>query len=332
MLSNKLAIGSLSLGQHESHALDTKIRIAAEHGFLGVEVVYNDLELYARARGLSMAAGAEAICDLCYQQGLEILSLAPFENFEGDRSPLQRRLEIAQQWIDIARTLEATYLQVPAQCTQDCSGDESIIVSELRQLSDLGSAREPVISIAYEPMSWSTHVSTWQSTLRVIQAVDRPNFGLCLDSFHILTKLWGSPYERSGKHPNADTDLAESLASFKKDFPIEKLFYVQLSDGEKFDPPFSRQHPWFMEGEAAEFTWSKHARPFPGESHLGGYLPVADFFKACVVDKGFKGWVSMEIFDRRMRAAEFEISEAASRATRSWASLSKQVQSPSAKL
>lgn len=332
MQSNKLAIGTLSLGQHESHMLDQKIHTLSRHSFSGVEVVYKDLEIYAKSRDLSIIAGAEAIRQLCDELKLEILSLAPFENFEGDSSPLDQRLQEAQRWIDIARALRATYLQVPAHYGANCSGDENVIVSDLRRLSQLGSAKEPVVSIAYEPMSWSIHISTWQSTLRIIEAVDCSNFGLCLDSFHILTKLWGSPYESSGKHPNADADLAASLASFKKDFPIDKLFYVQLSDAERFDPIFSRDHPWFVEGEAAEFTWSKHARPFPGEVNLGGYLPVGDFLKACVVDTDFKGWISMEIFDRRMRDARFKIDEAATRATSSWAKLLQEVQTPPSRL
>ncbi|KAK9424874.1 putative Xylose isomerase-like TIM barrel domain-containing protein [Seiridium unicorne] len=134
-------------------------------------------------------------------------------------------------------------VHAPAQYTTDCSGDESVTVSDLQQLPDIGSAKQPIISIAYEPMSWSTHVSTWQSELRVIEAVNRSNFGLCLDSFHILTKLWGSPHEVSGKYPDADANLADSLHGFKRNFRVEKLFYVQLSDGEKLDPPYSRQHP-----------------------------------------------------------------------------------------
>ncbi|ETS80888.1 hypothetical protein PFICI_08417 [Pestalotiopsis fici W106-1] len=328
MISNKLAIGTHSLGQHDSHSLDQKIKSAARHGFSGVEVVYGDLETYAQACGIALTAAAKAIRQLCLEHNVAIISLAPFENFEGDKSPLRQRLSKAQHWLDIARTLGAEYLQVPAQFTVDCDGDEDVIASDLQQLSDLGSAKQPVISIAYEPMSWSTHVSTWQTTLRIIKKVDRANFGLCLDSFHILTKIWGNNRDASGKYPNADARLATSLASFKRDFPLEKLFYVQMSDGERFDPPFSREHPWFLEGEAAEFTWSKHARPFPGEKDYGAYLPVGEFLKACVVEKKFRGWVSMEIFDRRMRDGQYSIEDAAMRAKRSWEYLLRQVSPP----
>lgn len=223
-------------------------------------MVYKDLGIYTKSRDLSLIAGAEAIRQLCNGINLETLSLAPFENFEGDDSSLDQRLQEAQKWIDIARILRATYLQEPAHYSANCSGDEGVIVSDLRCLSHLGSAKEPLVSIAYEPMSWSSHISIWQLTPCIIKAVDCYNFGLCLNSFHILTKLWGSPYEASGKYPNADADLAASLASFKEDFPVDKLFYVQLFDDERFGPVFSREHPWFVKGEAAEFTWSKYAR------------------------------------------------------------------------
>lgn len=331
MLSNKLAIGTRSLGQHESHELDQKIRSAAKHGFAGVEVVYGDLEMYAKSRGLELAAAAKAIRQLCQENHVAVLALAPFEAYEGDKSPLDQRLRKAQHWFDMARILGAEFLQVPAQFSVDCDGDEDVIASDLRRLSDLGSAAQPVVAVAYEPMSWSTHVSTWQATLRIIEKVGRPSFGLCLDSFHVLTKLWGNNRDASGRYPDADARLAKSLASFKREFPLDKLFYVQLSDGEKFDPPYSMRHPWFLEGEAAEFTWSRHGRPFPGETQYGAYLPVGEFLKACVVDKGFKGWVSMEIFDRRMTESNYSIEDAAARGAKSWEYLLHEV-SPLQKL
>lgn len=326
MLSNKLAVGSLSLGQHASHSLDEKIRLAAQHGFSGIEVVYSDLERYSKLQNLSMLHGAEQIRELCERYDIDILSLAPFKNFEGHDSPLEKRLHVAQHWIDIARKLKASYLQVPAQYGKACIQDPGVIISELQQLADLGTAEEPIVAIAYEPMSWSIHNSTWEAALQTINAVNRSNFGLCLDCFHVFTKLWASPFTPTGKYPTAGHDLKDSLTRFRDQFPIEKLFFVQLSDAERFDPPFSEKHPWYVEGEAPEFTWSKHARPFPLENEYGAYLPVGEFLEACVVQKGFKGWVSLEVFDRRMRDETFEPKIAAARARGSWAKLLREIQ------
>ena len=323
MLSNKSSISTFSLGQHPSHTLDQKIRLAAQYGFSGIEVVYTDLKNYSEARSISIQQGAEQIRTLCAQLKLTILSLAPFENFEGHSSPFSERFSNARHWIDIARILGATYLQVPAQYDKNCTGDRNVIVSELRQLTDLGNAQQPEVAIAYEPMSWSINHSTWESALDLIEAIDRPNFGLCLDSFHIITKLWASPFTASGKYPDADAALRDSLTRFIRDCPMDRLFYIQVSDGERFNPPFSDKHPWYTDGEAPEFTWSKHARPFPLEMDMGGYMPVVEFLRKTVVEKGFDGWVGLEIFDRRMRDERFKPEIAAMRAQESWKKLIK---------
>lgn len=332
MLKNKLATASLSLGQHPSHILDQKIITAATHGYQGIEIVYHDLERYAIRCGRSLLEAATRIRTLCSQRCLSILALAPFDQFEGDRSPIEKRLAKAQHWIEIARALGADYLQIPAHFGRDCDGDRNVIVSDLQALADLGAAKTPVISIAYEGLSWSTHVSTWETTLEVINAVDRPNFGLCLDSFHILTKLWGDCRAESGKYANADEALASSLRRFKEEFPVEKMFYIQLSDGERFDPPYTENHEWALPGEHALFTWSKHGRPYPGERQFGAYLPVDEFVEACISEKGFGGWVSMEIFDRRMEDQAYSIDVAAQRGLESWEKLKRITKQSQSKL
>ncbi|KAL4888776.1 xylose isomerase-like protein [Aspergillus ambiguus] len=303
-----LAIGTLSLGQHPSHNLEKKIQVAAQYDFEAVEIVYSDLEAYAERLNIPILHGAQKIAAICHENNIEVLSLAPFENYEGASSPLHERLAKANHWIEIARTLKAPYLQVPSQFSNDCSVDESVIVSDLQKLADLGSAKQPLVSIAYENLSWGTYCSTWQTVLHLIQAVNRPNFGMCLDSFHEITKLWASPFTVSGQMSNAEKSLFDSVREFKERFPLEKLFYIQL-------------HPWYLEGEAPEFTWSKHARPFPLETELGSYMPVADVLKAWVLDKGFTGWVSLEVFDWRMRDEKFEVETAGIRARESWRKL-----------
>ncbi|KAB8071123.1 4-hydroxyphenylpyruvate dioxygenase [Aspergillus leporis] len=332
MFSNKLAISTISLGQHPSHSLDRKLTAAAQAGYAGVEIVYSDLQTYSQSHGLSIADGAVKIKATCDDNKLKILSLAPFENYEGDSSPLIDRLQRAAHWIETARILQSPYLQVPGQFKADAIGDEVVIVSELRQLADLGSSKQPLVSIAYEPMSWSTYYSTWESSLRLVEAVNRPNFGLCLDTFHLATKVWADPFAVSGKIPDADQSLQETLCRFARECPLEKVFYIQLSDGVKFDPPFSEAHPWYLEGEAPQFTWSKHARPFPLETHLGGYLPVTEIVRAWIGEKGFAGWTSLEIFDERMRQKNSRPESAALRGIDSWKKIQLELQTPTTKL
>ncbi|KAJ5658871.1 hypothetical protein N7507_005322 [Penicillium longicatenatum] len=326
MLSNKLAIAGLSLGQHPSHSLDRKITAAAQAGYAGIEIVYPDLQTYAESHKLSMLEAADKVRNLCQNANLEILALAPFEDYEGDRSPLADRLEKAKRWIAIARILQAPYLQIPSNYQPDANGDENVIISDLQQLAAIGAAEEPVISIAYEFLSWGTHCSTWETALRYVNAVNRPNFGLCLDTFHIGTKLWGDLFAPSGRFLDSDAALKDSLDRFTAEVPVEKIFFMQLSDAERFDPPFSKDHPWYVEGEAPQFSWSKHGRPFPYEHDLGAYLPMTEIVKAWIVDIGFKGWVSMEIFDRGMKSKDSKPEVAASRGIESWKTLQKQLE------
>jgi sugar phosphate isomerase/epimerase len=325
MLSNKLAIASLSLGQHSSHSLDHKIRAAAKAKYEGIEIVYFELEAFSKARNIPILKGAEQIRALCQDVNLEIISLAPFENYEGDRSPLGDRLQKATHWIDIARALQAPYLQVPSIFKPDAIGDSNVVISELRHLADIGSAKKPVVSIAYEYLSWGTHCSTWDVALEYVNQVDRPNFGLCLDTFHEATKLWGDNFAQSGRFEGSDKALRESLDRFVAKCPVEKIYFLQLSDGERFDPPFSKDHQWYLEGEAPQFTWSKYARPFPFESSYGAYLPVVEIAKAWIVNIGYKGWISLEIFDRRMKVESSQIEDAASRGIISWDRLQREL-------
>jgi sugar phosphate isomerase/epimerase len=318
MAPNKLAIASVSLSLYPGHLLDEKIRTAAQYGYSGIEIVYSDLETYAKSQHMLVRTAAQKIHEVCNENNIQALSLAPFENFEGAKSPLESRLQLAKQWLNIARLLRAPYLQVPSTFMTDCSRDAAVITNELQALADLASADQPTISIAYEALSWGTNHSTWESALDLVKSVNRPNFGLCMDTFHEATKIWGDPSSPSGKQMHADERLRDSLARFVRDCPREKLFYVQLSDGERLDPPYSVAHPWALPGEAKEFTWSKHARPFPFEREFGGYLPIGEIARAWIVEMGFHGWVSMEIFDRRLRDGKVSVETAARRGVESW--------------
>ncbi|KAF2442129.1 AP endonuclease, family 2 [Karstenula rhodostoma CBS 690.94] len=257
-----LALSSSCPGLHPSHLLDDKIRAAAKHGFAGIEIVYGDLECYSHANSLNITSAAHRIRELCDTFELHILSLCPFENFEGHPSPLKDPMDVAKEWIELARILRT---------------DISVIVRELQQLVDLGAAAKPPVGIAYEPMGWSIVYKSWESALGLTKLVSRPNFGICIDSFHVASLLWGDPSHASGKYPDADRNLASSLARLVRELPLEKLFYVQLSGGERFSTVYSSQHPWYLEGEAKEFTCSKHARPFPRNSETICRMREPDF-------------------------------------------------------
>lgn len=318
MLQNRHAIASVSLGQHATHTLPLKIIAAAQAGFQGIEITHTDLKSYAVELSVSMLETASKVRRQCEDHNVEIIVFCPFENFEGQQTPLSDRLDKAREWLALTNALGAEHFQVPSNYDPNASSDRNVIVSELQQLSDLAATYNPAIKVAYENLGWGTHCNLWQHALQTVQDVDRDNFGLCLDSFHLCVALWADPFSKSGIQPNGPYQLQKSLHDMAKQLPLDKLFYLQLCDGEKLDPPYSNAHPWYDPALQPAHVWSNEARPFPFEAEYGGYMPVVEVAKAFLVDLGFTGWVSLETFDRRMREAEHEPRRNARRAAKSW--------------
>ncbi|CAK5268070.1 unnamed protein product, partial [Mycena citricolor] len=176
----KWAVATVSLGKHASHTLDRKLAAAAKFGFQGIELVYADLMGYAAQNQLPPLQAAEQIGALCKQLGLQILSLNPLKNFEGNLTvPLTERLAQAAEWVDLAAAAGAHSVQVPSQFAPHSTGDFAVIVPELRALADLAAARG--VGVAYEAVAFAAHHATWQDSLRIATAVGRAGFGLCLD-------------------------------------------------------------------------------------------------------------------------------------------------------
>lgn len=74
MFSHKLAVSTISLGQHPSHAFDHKISAAAQAGYSGIELVFSDLEAYSCSNGLSKFEGAKKLKQICDELKLGILT------------------------------------------------------------------------------------------------------------------------------------------------------------------------------------------------------------------------------------------------------------------
>lgn len=60
-------------------------------------------------------------------------------------------------------------------------------------------------------MGWCTHVATWEKALDVIREVQRPNIGLCLDTYHIASLLWASPRTEDGLREGGEDALSATL-------------------------------------------------------------------------------------------------------------------------
>ncbi|KAH8894589.1 putative 4-hydroxyphenylpyruvate dioxygenase [Thozetella sp. PMI_491] len=297
-LKNKWAVATVSLGKHASHTLEHKIAAVRENGFHGIELVHAELLAHASQHDQSPVASAAQIKALCAKHSVEILSLNPLKNFEGNlESSLEDRLSAAREWVDLAVALGTRYVQMPSQflaAGTRSTGDFDIIIPELQALADM--AAESGISIAYEAVAFAAWNPLWQDSVRVVQAVDRPNFGLCLDSFHIHSRIWGSAFSPTGTLPGGAEALEESMKEFLATCPRDKVFYLQLSDASRFEPPLTEDSPLFdgLEVKDSRLAWSRSARPFPLEKP--GYFPVAEIAQAWLLDYGWTGWVSLEGF------------------------------------
>ena len=127
-----------------------------------------------------------------------------------------------------------------------------------------------------------------------MQAVDRPNIGLNLDTFQTAGYEWADPTTSSGlldKSPESrEANFKASMEKLAATVPAEKIFFLQISDAYKPPQPFSKDVD--ESGTRPRGRWSHDFRPLPYQ----GYLPVVEVTKA-VLRTGFRGWFSYETFD-----------------------------------
>ena len=146
-----------------------------------------------------------------------------------------------------------------------------VVVNDLIEVADIGSARPKPIRFAYENLCWGTHVDTWEGGWEVVRRVDRANFGLCLDTFNIAGRVWADPERADGKvEGDADAKLRDSLKALVETVDVSKVFYIQLVDAERLDAPLDRDHEYYAEDQAARMSWSRNARCFMGEEEERG--------------------------------------------------------------
>jgi 4-hydroxyphenylpyruvate dioxygenase len=328
--------------------MEHKLACAAQNGILGIEIFYEDLECLAREQqqGGSSAkdcsepseeqllSASRLIHEMCRENEVEIICLQPFLFYEGlvDRAEHAQMIEKMHLWFKIAKTLGTDVIQIPTQFRHDegVTGDLDVIVRDLVEVADLGVREDPPIRFAYENLAWGTFIDRWEGLWEVVKRVDRWNFGMCLDTFNIVGRVWADPASRDGTNgPNSDRKLDASLSAMVKNVDVKKVWFVQVVGAERLSSPLVEGHEWYDESQPARMSWSRNARLFYGEERLGQYLPVDRAARALLgpVDKGglgFDGWVSMELFSRTIGDRKKTVpDEHARRGAESWKQLSK---------
>lgn len=241
-----------------SGTLEDKLAAAGHAGFDGVELFEPDL---IGSRLSPEEVGARAT-DL----GLSIDLYQPFRDFEAvGPEQLQHNLRRAEAKFEVMRRLGATTVLVCSNVSPDAIDDDALAAEQLHLLAER--AAEYRLQVAYEALAWGRHVYEYDRAWRIVQAADHPALGVCLDSFHILSRA---------------TDLA-AIA----EIPPEKLVFVQLADA-----------PHLV---MDVLQWSRHYRCFPGQ---GGFA-LADFTSR-VLEAGYTGPLSLEVFNDVFRQADPE--------------------------
>lgn len=322
------AIATVSLGRASAgHSLFEKIKQAAAHSFKGVEVFYECLEHHARTLpgGLSndnLLLAAQQTKRLCGRLGVAVVCLQPFTSFEGLESPQARAaaFEKLQFWFRLAHALGTDLIQIPTNFLQQgVTGDLDVITADLAEAARLGMNESPVIRLAYEGVSWGTHIDTWEGTWDIVRRVNMPNLGLCLDTFHIAARVWGDPTAESGRRRTGGADLAATLDKMAEHLDVRKIFYIQVGDAEKLAAPLVKGHRFYNEQQSARMSWSRNARLFAFEHERGACLPIEGILDVMIRRLKYKGWVSLETFSYEMYEEDATIpAQYAQRGEKSW--------------
>lgn len=156
------------------------------------------------------------------------------------------------------------------------------------------------LNVAYEAPSWGIHHNTWQHIQEILDLVNLPNVGHCLDTFHIASREAGDPFNAAFPvRQDGFQRLRRSLEQLKRTVSPEKIVYFQLSDAIVADPEQNGYARRDLKQPAFR-TQSRNCRIYPCEQQqYGGTLPVLDVARA-VFERGYVGWVSMEVFHTDM--------------------------------
>ncbi len=239
-----------------SGTLADKLQAAAGAGFDGVEIFEPDL--------IAAPSSPEEIRSRCADLGVSIDLYQPFRDFDStDPGALERNLQRARHKFDVMRKLGTDLVLVCSNVSSDAVPDDDRLAEQLHRLAD--AAADAGVRICYEALAWGREVNTYDHSWRIVQEADHPALGLCLDSFHILSR---------GSDPAGIADI-----------PGEKLFFLQLADAPHQDMNV--------------LQWSRHYRLFPGQGAFD--LPT---FLGYVLAAGYDGPLSLEVFNDVFRQAD----------------------------
>ncbi|KAH7130927.1 xylose isomerase-like protein [Dactylonectria macrodidyma] len=289
-------------------SLPDKMAAIRHAGFEAIELAMPDILSYGKVLSGSQphADDYDAIVDIAKQiksvadeLNLEILMLQPFSNFEGWKKGEQDKkreeaFDRARGWMRVMEAVGTTMLQVGSSDSEGIASSFDDLASDLAELADLLATKG--FRIAYENWCWATQAPTWKTVWEIVQKANKPNIGLCLDTFQTAGGEYGDPTTTTGlveasSEEERQSRWKKSLEELATTVPADKIYLLQVSDAYKMDPPIEDHND--EDGSRPRARWSHDFRPLPCR---GGYLPVQDMLGA-VLRTGFRGWLSIEVFD-----------------------------------
>ncbi|MFJ6651846.1 bifunctional sugar phosphate isomerase/epimerase/4-hydroxyphenylpyruvate dioxygenase family protein [Microbacterium sp. NPDC091313] len=239
-----------------SGALEDKLAAARAAGFDGVELFEPDL--------IASPHTPERVAEIAADLGLSLDLYQPFRDFEGvGPDLLEHNLRRAEAKFSLMRRLGVKTMLLCSNVATARSGDEHLAAEQLRELGRLAERYD--VRVAYEALAWGRFVDDYEQAARIVRIAGHPRIGLCLDTFHILSR---------GHSPAAIETI-----------PGASIFFVQVADA-----PDMTLDP---------LTWSRHHRLFPGE----GSFDLASFMMH-LARTGYDGPVSLEVFNDTFRQSD----------------------------
>ena len=239
-----------------SGTLEDKLAAAAGAGFDGIELFEPDL--------IASRWSPAEIARRCADLALSIDLYQPFRDLDStDPDRFRRNLRRAERKFEVMAQLGVDTVLVCSSVAPDAVADRDRLAEQLAQAGSL--AAEHGVRIAYEALAWGRHVSTWDASWDAVRRADSPAVGLCLDSFHVLSR-GGDP------------------AGFSA-VPGDRIFFLQLADAPQL--------------QMDVLQWSRHHRLFPGQGAFD--LPR---FLDCALAAGYAGPLSLEVFNDVFRQSD----------------------------
>ncbi len=239
-----------------SGTLEDKLDAAAGAGFDGVEIFEPDL--------VASALAPAEIRARCEGLGLSIDLYQPFRDLDStDVERFAHNLRRAERKFELMAELGTDLILICSAVAPDAVADLDRLAAQLHAVAERAEAHG--MRVAYEALAWGTQINTYEQSWDAVRRADHPALGLCLDSFHILSR---------GSDPAGITAI-----------PAEKLFFLQLADAPHMNMDV--------------LQWSRHYRLFPGQGAWD--LPA---FLGYVLSAGYTGPLSLEVFNDVFRQSD----------------------------